>query len=63
MAAKTRTSAALLNSGIFGVDVGLVVLDAGVEVGLELLEELNGSYIAAMLLEAPVSTEPAPLIA
>ena len=56
-----RASAGLLNSGIFGVEVGLVVLELGVEVGLELLEELGGSDITATLPKVPVA-EPSLLI-
>ena len=45
----TEMSAALLNSGTFGVEVGVPVLDVAVGVGLEPLEELDGSDITARL--------------
>ena len=48
-AAAMRASAGLLNSGTFGVEVGVPVLDVAVGVGLEPLEELDGSDITARL--------------
>jgi hypothetical protein len=64
MATATETSAALLNSGTFGVEVYPVevevpVLDVGVEVGVEVEVEVppDGSDIAAKLRMKP-SWEP-----
>ena len=67
IAVATEMSAALLNSGTFGVEVGLAVaevpvLDVAVEVGLEPLEELDGSDITARLPMKP-SVEPGLLTA
>ena len=62
-AAAMRASAGLLNSGTFGVEVGLAeaevpVLDVAVEVGLDVEVPLDGSDITARLPKAPVSSEP-----
>ena len=63
----TDTRAALLNSGIFGVDVGLAVaevpvLDVGAEVGLIVEIPLDISAITARLPMLP-DVEPGLLIA